>query len=872
VIPSAVGPYRVLRKLGSGGMGEVYLAEDERLRRKVALKSLTSTWTRAPEARRRLLHEARAVAALNHPTIAAIYDVVETGEAAFIVMEYVPGQTLADRVSQGPMPPQAVVWVGTQLCDALTEAHAQGIIHRDLKPGNLVLTPGGRVKVLDFGLARTLVADGPEPRGDSLDLSGAGRRLVGTPAYIPPEHFLGRAVDERGDIYSAGVTLYELATGRRPFHGSDLTSLAHAVLAETPRMPPDAGLLIPPSLQDVIRRAMARDPDERHPSAAALKEDLLRVRREMGDSAVATEEGRWAHPFPPQPARRRRRLAWAGAALALGLAAATAAVLVARLRSPATPGRTPVVAVLPLDASGDPASGPLGAGSADLLVATLARLPGVNVLSRGATASYRDRAKGAGQIARELGADFVVDGTIQRAAGKVRVTLSLVRAGSEVVLWGDAHEGALEDILGLQREAAEAVADALRVRLPPGDRERLLRAATPSADAFADFAQARSFLERYDVAGNVDRAITLFESALSRDPSFALARAGLGQAYWHKFVQAREPVWAEKAKEAIDAALALDAEQPAVRYSLALLYRRTGEPARAMEELQHVIALQPSSDEAHNLLGKLLVEAGRAEAGLLSLHEAIRLRPNYWSNHYALGLACFDLGRHAEALAAFRRVTELQPDNGWGYQMLGTTLHAQGNRRAAIEAFRESIRVSPNAGAWSNLGTAYYAEGRFEDALDAYRECSRLEPNAPLAHRNAGDALARLGRRDEARRAYTRAAELAEAELRVNPNDPASRAALAVYLAKAGRLESAREEVAKALVLAPESAEVLYQKAVVAALSSRHGEGLSALARAFERGYSPAFANEDDDLRPLRERPEYVSLLGAQAARPKGGP
>jgi tetratricopeptide (TPR) repeat protein len=441
-----------------------------------------------------------------------------------------------------------------------------------------------------------------------------------------------------------------------------------------------------------------------------------------------------------------------------------------------------------------------------------------------------------------------------------------------VVLWGDAHEGALEDVLRLQGEAAEGVADALRVRLPPGDRERLVRAAAPSADAFAEFAQARSFLDRYDVAGNVDRAIALFEKALARDPSFAHARGGLGQAFWQKYTQTRDPVWAGKARTAIDEALALDPDQPAVRYSLAVLYHRTGERARAIDELERVVALQPSSDEAQGLLGGLLVESGDAEGGLPRLREAIRLRPNYWSNHYALGLACFGLGRYPEALAAFRRVTELQPDNSWGFQMLGTTLYAQGDRRGAIEAFRESIRVAPNAGAWSNLGTVYYAEGRFGDALAAYRECARLEPEAPLAHRNAGDALARLGREDEAQAAYERAVELAQAELRVNPNDPGGRAALAVYLAKAGRFEPAREELTRALELAPESAEVLYQQAVVAALSNRPREALGALARAFERGYSPAFAEDDDDLRRLRERPEYGALLAAKTTRTKGVP
>jgi tetratricopeptide (TPR) repeat protein/predicted Ser/Thr protein kinase len=864
VAPTAVGPYRVLRKLGSGGMGEVYLAEDGRLRRKVALKSLARA--SGSEGRRRLLREARAAAALNHPNIAAVYDVVESADGDFIVMEYVPGENLADRLGQGPISPSTVVWIGAQICDALAEAHAQGIVHRDLKPGNVVLTPAGRVKVLDFGLARAIVQE-PSDLSDSLDAPEVPGRLVGTAPYMPPEPLQGRPIDERGDIYSLGVTLYELATGRRPFHGPDAASLRRAILCDPPA-PVPVECAIPASLAELIGRAMARDPEARPRSAGALKAELVRARNEMAASGAPTEEQWWTSSGRATPRRRRALLAWAVAAV-LAVALAAGGLLYWRSRPRVDAGRPPVVAVLPLDAAGDASTEPLGAGAADLLVATLARVPGVNVLSRGATAPYRGRAKGTGRIAKELGADFVVDGTIQRAAGKVRVTYSLVRAGSEVVVWGDAREGALDDVLQLQRDAAEAVVDALRVRIPARDRERMLGASTSSPDAFAEFAEARSYLERFDVAGNADRAIVLFHKAIARDPSFALARAGLGEALWRKYSETHEAEWAAKARAAVDGALALDPDQPGVRYSLALVYMRTGERAKAVDEFRRVIALQPSSDEAYNHLGDLLVETGQVDEGLRRLNEAIRLRPGYWSNHYSLGVALFQLGRLAGALAAFRRVVELQPDNSWGYQMLGTTLLAQGDRRGAIEAFRESIRVGPNAGAWSNLGTAYYAEGRFEEALAAYRECARLEPNAPLAHRNAGDALARLDRRAEARDEYARAVDLAEAQLRVNPEDASVRAELAVYLAKAGRPAEAWREAQRAVRLAPASADVAYQQAVVATLSNRLDEGQRALQLALDRGYSPAFVEQDDDLLPLRARPEVRSLLRARAETKK---
>jgi tetratricopeptide (TPR) repeat protein len=492
----------------------------------------------------------------------------------------------------------------------------------------------------------------------------------------------------------------------------------------------------------------------------------------------------------------------------------------------------------------------------------------MTVVSRAATLPFRQRDKSVDEMATQLGATLLIDGALQRSGETLRVNVSLLRPGSNTVVWSRRYDGTYGSVFALQREVADATAEALTVTLSPDARQRLERSPTSNLDAFAEYAQARAFLERPDVAGNLGNSVALFQSAITKDPHFARAHAGLGEAYWRSYLATRESALPTKARDAIAEALRLDPNDGRVRYTLALIYRGIGKDAEAEEELARTIAIQPTNDEAHDLLGQVVAARGHVPEGVDHLRTAIRLRPNYWHHHQALGYVLMQAGRYSDAISALTRVTELQPDSAWGYQMLGTAYQLSGDRALARISYEKALQLAPDARAYSNLGTLAFEDGRYSEALKAYEEAARLEPNDPLKHRNLGDVFRRVGQSARARQEYRRAIFLTEDRLRTNADDPETRAMLAVYQAKMGLHRDAEREITKALSTRRPSANVLYRKAVVDALAGRIDGALAGLGQALSAGYSVAVAERDEDLAPLRARPQYVALL---ATRHTGG-
>ena len=867
-----IGPYEVVSLLGRGGMGEVFLANDTRLHRKVVLKTVREADSQGVESRHRMLHEARAAATLNHPNIAAIYDVLERDDQMIIVMEYVSGATLNARLQQGRLPPAAVIDIGVQLLEALVEAHAHGIVHRDLKPANVCLMSNGTVKVLDFGIARIRT---PDPLGDATETSGGlptispPGRVVGTPGYSPPEQLMGPGVDDRSDIYSLGVLLFELCTGRLPFDGSDALALAMASVRAPALVAHELEPTVPVELSAIIGRAMKREPSARYQSAETMRAGLRRLHvpaSERRTEQFPTIELPTDAPPPVQtvPIRvARRRTVLAATAVAM---IAAVGWLATRPEPPPLFSRTvtiaPIVGVLPFTNAGDDAADDhLGVGMADLLISALDRMPAVSVVSGSATLGGQAGNVDLQAVASSLGATALVRGSFSREDDRLDVSASLVAADGRVA-WEEDYDIIFNQYAEMQRDLVEGISAGLGIEPTAADRARLTRAPTESLEAFSAYAQGRLFLERQDrPRDDIAVAIGFFERAVGTDAGFALAHAGLGDAYWAQFQETREPAWAVSATDAVLEALELDPDLPQVRLSLATIYQGTGRSELSEDQVRRVIEEQPSNSDAHRMLGQTLAVQGRLDEALEEHQQAIDLRPNYWRHHGDLGLLYFQVGRRPLAAAAFRRVTELMPASARGFQMLGAVYQTLGEVAQARENYERALQLGELPATYTNLGLLHYADQNYPAATEAFERARDLSPNDFRFRRNLGDAYRELGRADDAHSEYERAVELVADLADVDPTNAMLQWQRAVLETLVGRFTEARRHVDEAARLAPEDGNIFYFKAVVHASADEPDEALAALGQALARGFPAALVRPQGELTSLEDRPEFGSML-----------
>ncbi|HSR68797.1 MAG TPA: tetratricopeptide repeat protein [Acidobacteriota bacterium] len=855
MVGRTIGRYRIEERLGSGGMGVVYKASDTLLKRPVAIKVLADKEAFSADHLKRFLQEAQMASSLAHPNICTVHDYGELEGKPYFVMELLHGRSLQARVPEYPLPPSEALEITLQAARGLEAAHAQGVVHRDIKPGNIFITQEGEIKIVDFGVAKKAVLQEAGSGDTGTQLTRDEGALMGTFEYMSPEQALGKPVDGRSDLFSLGVVFYEMLGGNHPFRSPTVVATLDRVI-NSPPQPSGRTVAIAPELRRIVRRLLEKDPSNRFSSARQLIDELESFKAGKRKMLAAL------------PDRLPSKRALAVLALLL-LAALTAwgAWLWWSAGETALPGpsavaqaKSPVVGVLPLvNLSGDSSLSRVGLGISHTLITSLSNLGSVTMISPSTTLRLGTEERGAAQIARDLGAEYLVTGSVQQAKDRLLVTLQLNKNDS--VVWGGDTEGSLEDLFELQHRLAQQVANVLHLALSEDDRKRLEMRPTLDNEAFAEYLQARAFLERPDVEGNQQRAIQLFRSAIERDESFALAYAGLGDAYWAMYEKTRDADWADKARHAIQRALQLDPQRPEVRISLAVIYEGTGQNEKAIEELRGALRQQPNNDDAHRLLGNVLKAEGRSEEAIESYRQAIAFRPDYWGNYRALGLAYFDAGRYQEAITAFRRITELQPDSVWGYQSVGVAHHAAGNLDDAISWYTRALAEGPSAAAYSNLGTIHYRRGEFEKAARNYEKALEMHPARVTTLRNLGDAYSRLGLAEKAGQCYQRAIDLIQDTLQVNAKDARQLGLMALLEAKLGCRQGAVGHVDEAVALAPEDSQVLYRQAVVRALCGDREAALQALASALERGYSRSEAQLDDDLAALRGLPAYQRII-----------
>jgi serine/threonine-protein kinase len=443
------------------------------------------------------------------------------------------------------------------------------------------------------------------------------------------------------------------------------------------------------------------------------------------------------------------------------------------------------------------------------------------------------------------------------------VNLTLVRSDGRRTPAGR-YTGTVSQVFDLHRRVAEGLAGILGEEgVTGGTPAPQLAPPTTNQEAFAEYSQARVFLDRPDVPGNLQHSVRLFESAVAKDNRFAAAHAGLGRAYWALYQETNDRQWTTKATAAILDALRVDPNQPEVRMSLAVMYQGIGRLPEARGELQRVLLLQPANDDAHRLLAGIHAELAEWEPAIEEARKAIALRPNYWRNHAELGFARFRAGRLDEAATAYERVIQLQPDSARGYHMLGTVQQSAGAIDAALDNYRKANAILPTAGTWSNMGTVLYWQGNYAEAAEAYERAIDLAPNEPDLHANLGDAQQKLGRRDEAVASYRRAIDEVSQLLEVNDRSAANLGILALYHAKTGNRAAAEATIQKALAISPQDGDVLYNRAIVHALAGNSVEACTALGQALARGVSAVIVRHTDELKTLAGCPAYDGIVSA---------
>jgi serine/threonine-protein kinase len=870
MIGTRIGRYEVLEKLGSGGMGEVYRAKDVTLGREAALKLLPAGVRSDPDRLRRFEQEARSASALNHPNIVTIYEVSLEGESPFIAMELVQGHTLRTLLAgRRPLPIKQALDLAAQLAEGLGRAHALGIVHRDLKPENIMVTADGLLKILDFGLAK--LQEPPQPL-DSQAPTEAGTRpgvLLGTVGYMSPEQASGKPVDFRSDQFSCGAILYEVVTGERAFDRETPVQTLAAIIEDQPPPIVSHNAAVPPPFRWVVERCLAKTPDDRYVST-------LDMARELRTLASRVDETTASGPLPPLD-----RLGHSGRTLAAAAFLCAGFALLAfvpglresvqaRLGLAPVPARKQIAVLSFANADADPANQVFCDGIAETLTTKLTLLEQFQGALSVVPASEvrREQIASVQEARRAFGVTLAVTGSIQRAGDTVRLTANLVDARTLRQLRTASLDRRLDEVMALQDGVVERVAEMLEVELEPQARRLLAAGGTASSRAYEFYVRGRGQLQRYEKAESLEAAVASFQRALEQDPSYALAYAGLGEAYWRRYMLDRAPEWIELARKACRRAIELNDLLSAVHVTLGLLDSGTGRYAEAIAEFESALKLDPVSAEAYRGLASTYEALGQLDRAESTYERAIELRPDDWSSHNQLGVFHFRRGRYEEAEREFRRVVELTPDNSRGHTNLGGLYQKMGRYADAVAALRKSIAIKPTASAYTSLGTVYFFESRYGEAVPMMEQAIELGAKHHLAWGNLADAYRfSPAHRERAASAYRRAIELADSEKAVNPKNAAIHGALATYWARLGEMGEAQKALETARGLAPENMTVLFKSALVHELGGRRDRALECLRAAVERGYPVAEISREPDLEKLRQDVRYTAFVVDRSIR-----
>ncbi len=756
MIGTNIGHYKVVQKLGEGGMGEVFLAEDTKLNRQVALKFLPSQYASEENFKARFKREAQAAAALNHPNIITIHEVSEYEGRPFIAMEYVEGESLKDLVAGEDLSLDRVIDLGIQISGGLAKAHQQGIVHRDVKPQNVVIDKDGRARILDFGLAKLA-------RDAMLTRTGS---TVGTVAYMSPEQATGEEADARSDVFSFGVVLYEMITRRLPFQGDHEAAVMHSIVSDTPEPLARYKAEVPEELQRIVDKALRKDIGTRYQSAADLMADLKELRKEGATQATLSTKSVY------RPAREGR----SRSILVAGIVLVALIVLVSYLvfkgaPVPAPPGAEMTsrsvwrssVAVLPFrDFSPDRDQEYFCDGMTDAIIGKLSGLQDLKVISMSSVMRYKSPELDIREIGRELGVATVLEGSIQKEGERIRLSAQLVNVADGSHLWSETYDRQLESVFSIQDEVSQAIVNVLKIRLLGNDRAAFVKRHTENLEAYNAYTQGR-FLWNKRTEEDLMKSIEYFERAIELDPGYALAYAGLADAYAvlpsNIGYPAEEVV--SKAKEAALKALDLDEDLAEAHASLGLALKIGNEAEEAEKRYHQAIALNPGYAYAHYWYSLLLHEMGKPDESMIELETAFQLNPLSVVILTNLASRVGAAGDWQKAEELIKRAIEIEPNRATTYAVYAGGLRAIGRRDEAIEVYAQAVQAdSSYLSAYNELAYLNSYAGDFDKAVGFANRYVELAPEEANPYDTRGDIYAHYGKLDQAIENYEKVLEI----------------------------------------------------------------------------------------------------------------
>jgi serine/threonine protein kinase/Flp pilus assembly protein TadD len=832
--------YEVVGFIAKGGMGEVYEVEDRELASRVALKTIVLSPILSVHQINRFKREIQLARRVTHRNVCRVYDLGHHnhpayGDILFLTMELLQGTTLAEHLRQhGAMTcDQALPLIG-QMIAALSTAHELGIVHRDFKPGNVMLIEeAGQpvVKVTDFGLARS-----QRPQ-DNSTLSHA--EVVGTPSYMAPEQFHGEYGPET-DVYALGLTILVMLTAKLP---SSHTAPFKDVQA-------DKAEQIGSRWQRVITKCVATEPAERF--------------HEVGD-VWRTLSGTSAVPYFDLAALvsavKRHAIGFTGVAVLLIalLGLIWAGILPNPLR------RIPEqkhIAVLPFQSVGnDPADQAFSDGVVDSLTSKLSQLERFQKSFWVVPSTDTRQIKNLDDAYRKLNVTLAITGSIQHTGTGIVLISNLVDAKNHKQLASRTIHATSSDLDGLQGSVWESVADMIDLQISPEAARTVNLGETKLPGAYELYEQGVGYAQRYD-KDSLDRAIDLFTRALSKDPGYALAYAGLGSAYASKYALTKDPQWIKKATSNGQHALELDNRLVPVHITMGQVYRETGELDKAQYEFHQALDRDPSAIEATYLMGETYEAQGKLTEAEAALKSVVNRRPGYWAGYSGLGAFYYRHGQFANAAAQFQAMIDLQPDNSMGYHNLGGVYIAMARYDDAISILKKGLALKETSRAWNNLGSAYMYLSRYPEAVDAMKRATELDPHNDVLWRNLGDSYRQIpSGASDATAAYQKALQAAMDELTVNPNSTEVISGIALYDAHLGRKKDAETFINKALRLSPNDSDILFTSALVYEIIGNRNQALEAIDQAVKSGYSIEDVEHEPELGGLRSDSRYVRWM-----------